>query len=264
MLTLLGLVEDIRFRLNDFGGDRGPADAGFYARWQQDDEPCLWKNRELVHYIRLALRDIAGRSPWVEEGASADSVGLETRVAVLALEPEIEACPQTSAVEHVQLVSSGRMLTKTETSRLAATCGADWASLTGIPEAYIEPRRGLLRLYPIPLQDDELRLRVRRRPFDAFEWLDVAQEPEPYFALCDVPAELEAAIVEGACREAFLKRDADTYSSDSSRECERRFTEIVGPPITWRHQQAARENANLSTAIRPSTPGRRRAIPGDW
>jgi|GEM_PF-5706956 hypothetical protein len=250
MIALLSLVEAIRFRLHDFGGDRGDPSAGYYARWQEDDSPCLWKNREIVHYIRLGLQDIAGRSPWREEGATADVLGDDTRIAVMAGSPEVETGPYSDQVEHVRLVSSGRLLEKTETGRMDAAFAGTWTTQVGTPTHYLEPRRGLIRLYPIPVIDDEIRLRVHRRAWDEFAWEDVQSERQPSLLLCDVPDALEAAIIEAACREAYLKRDADTYSAQSSQLCEARLTAMVGPPISWRHREARRHNANLPVAIR--------------
>ena len=60
-IALLSLIENIRLRLDDLGGDRGEPTAGYYATWQEDDSGCLWKNTELVGYLKSALLDIAGR-----------------------------------------------------------------------------------------------------------------------------------------------------------------------------------------------------------
>lgn len=249
-ILLLEIIEAIRIRLDDFGGDRGPPSAGYYAQWQQDDAPCLWKNRELVDYLHRALLDIAGRSPWTEEGAVADTMGVPTRLPVQAGNPEVILPESVLSVEQVRLTSLGRMLTKSESGRLAAQYGEEWADSVGIPLCYLEPRRGLLRLFPIPAQDDEIRLIVKRRCLAVFGWDDVAHEAMPTFLLADVPADLKEALVVGVCRYAFLKQDSMGFNIKASQDCERQLVELVGPPVSWRQKEARRENANLSTGLR--------------
>lgn len=250
-IYLLSLVESIRERLDDFGGDRGPPPSGAFAHWQVDDVPCLWKNRELITYIKRTLLDIAGRAPWTTEGTRADRIGSPARLSVIAGNPEVRLHESTLTVEQVRLWSSGALLPKTDSGRLAARYGSDlWPEVTGVPECYLEPVRGLIRLYPIPIANDELRLVVKRRTLDDFEWSDIASEATPAYTLDDVPADLEEALVVGACRYAFLKRDSDAYSLQLAQDFERQLADLVGPPVTWRQKEARRENANLSVAIR--------------
>ncbi len=253
MIRLLALVESIRSRLNDEGGYRGAPDAGYYRRWQHDDSTCLWKNREIVGYIRSGLLEIASRAPWECEGATDDLIGDDTRLAVVAGFPEVETGPHTAEIEQARLLSSGRLLSKTETGRLASSHGEAWAEQMGEPTHYVEVRSDLVRLFPIPLHDDELRLIVRRRTWHEFDWDDVAKERSPYFPLCDVPVTLEQPLIEAACHYAYHKRDADAQSPARAAECWAKLAELVGPPVTWRHQEARRYNANLTTAIRPPT-----------
>lgn len=255
----LALIESIRGRLYDFGGDRGAPSAGRYARWQEDDSPCLWKNAELVGYVKRALRDVADRAPPENEGTRADFVGSDCRKRVSAGNPEVALSAGIMAVEQVRLLSSGALLVKTESARLAASRGGDaWATETGVPTHYLEPASGLLRLYPIPVAADELRLSVRRRFAADFEWADLASESEPSFELGDVPDDLEEALIVSVCRYAYLKRDSETYNPNASRECERMLTDLLGPPVSWRQKEARRHNANLHTAIRPAMPRRNR------
>lgn len=253
-LKLLALVESIRYRLHDFGGDRGAPSAGFYARWQEDDAPCLWRNAELVNYLKRALRDVADRAPWETEGARSDRAGSLHRPKVSAGNPEVALSASVLTVEQVRLASSDALLVKTESSRLAAQSGGDgWTTAVGTPTHYLEPRRGLLRLYPIPVVADELRIKVKRRSLAEFEWAEAATESAPTLELFDVPDDLEEALVVATCRQAFLKRDGETYDPNAARECERMLTDLLGPPVSWRQKEARRHNANLITAIRPES-----------
>lgn len=247
-LKLLSLIESTRDRLDDYGGDRGAPSPGYYARWQEDDAPCLWKNAELVGYLKRALRDVADRVPWETAGH---------RRRVTAGNPQVALSASILSVEQVRLVSSGNLLTKTESARLSASRGGEaWTAETGTPTHYLEPQTGILRLYPIPVIADELRLVVKRRSLAQFEWSDVASEATPTLELADVSDDLEEALVVAVCRQAYLKHDADTYDPNASREYERMLTDLLGPPVSWRQKEARRYNANLDTAIRPAMPKR--------
>lgn len=263
-ITLLGIIEAVRLRLDDCGEHEGAPSSGYYARWQEDDSGRLWKNAELVGSLKRALSDVAGRAPWTEEGAAADSFGVPTRLAVVAGRPEVALPAATLTVEQVRLVSTGLLLEKTDSGRITGRWGGmwpaspwpdgDWTTATGTPTHYLEPRRGLLRLFPVPTAADELRLTVKRRSLADFEWGDVAHESAPNTGLDDVPDDLEEALVVACCRYAYLKHDSETYNLQLSQDCDRQLAELVGPPVSWRQKEARRINANLDTAIRPASP----------
>ena len=262
MILLLELVESIRERLHDLGGDRRDPSAGFYATWQEDDAGCLWSNTELVRLLKRAMTDVALRAPISEEGVSDDAVGTLCRPSVTANTAEVSIVPQIFTDSQVLYVDQARLesdpyqtlLVKTTSAALAAKYGGSaWSTLTGQPTHYLEPKMGILRLFPIPIQDDVLRLRVRRGYSTEFNWSDIAREKTPRVVLEDVDDGLYEALILATCRLAFLKRDADTENLDLSRECERQLAQLVGPPISIRQREARRENANLGIAIRGSS-----------
>lgn len=255
-ITLLGLIEAIRTRLDDFGGDRGPPSAGYYARWQEDDRPCLWKNPEIVDYINRSLLEIAGRAPWTEEGVTTSQT--TARVRVVAMEAQYMIDPAVFEIEQVRLASAGTALLKTDTGRLATEYGDGWAGVYGTPERYFEPRCGFLSLWPTPVRADTLILTVRRRALDDVSWTRVSKELIPSFSLDDVPDDLSEALVTSACHYAYLKHDADTFDPQAAQDCERRLGVLVGPPVTWAQKEARRENANLSVALRGHVYARKR------
>lgn len=255
MILLLELIESIRERLDDLGGDRGAPSSGFYAKWQEDDARCLWSNTELVRLLKRAMTDIALRAPISEEGTSDDAVGTLCRPSVTANTAEVLIVPQILYVDQARLESDPyqTLLVKTTSAALAAKYGgSEWSTLTGQPTHYLEPKLGLLRLFPIPVQDDVLRLRVRRGYSIEFNWSDIASEETPEMELEDVDDGLYEALILATCRLAYLKRDADAENLGRLRECERQLDQLVGPPISIRHREARRENANLSIAIRGS------------
>lgn len=249
-ILLLELVEAIRDRLDDYGGDRGPPSPGYYALWQEDDTPCLWKNRELVRYIKLAIRDVADRVPWDSEWTDGVSPSSAFHIPVVVGNPEVRLSSGVRAVEQITLESTGRVLTKTESSRIAAECGAQtWISAAGTPTHYFEPRRLVIRLYPSPVVADNLIIRAKHEPFTCFEWSDIATESDPSFEIC-IPNELSEALVVSACRQAYNKRDAETYDANLAREQERLLLDLIGPPVSWKQKEARRHNANLDLSIR--------------
>ena len=255
MILLLELVESIRERLDDLGGDRGDPSSGFYATWQEDDAGCLWSNTELVRLLKRAVTDVALRAPISEEGVSDDAVDTLCRPSVTANTAEVSIDSRIFYVDQARLESDPyqTLLVKTTSAALAAKYGgSEWSTLTGQPTHYLEPKLGILRLFPIPVQDDALRLRVRRGYAIDFEWSDIADEETPTVTLEDVDDGLYEALILATCRLAFLKRDADTENLSRSRECERQLAQLVGPPISIRQREARRENANLGIAIRGS------------
>lgn len=249
-IALLSLIENIRLRLDDLGGDRGAPTAGYYATWQEDDSVCLWKNTELVGYLKSALLDIAGRIPWITGGSSSDIVGDPTRLPVTSGNPEVALHESTMYVDKVFLASSGLFLEKTESTRLAYLYGENWITNTDTPTHYYEPQRGLLRLYPIPIINDELQLSVRRRCIDEFSWSDVSSEASPTITLDDIPDDLEEVLILAVCGIAYKKHDPDTLDIEMAREFSRMVDEMVGPPVSWKQKEARRVNANMDTAIR--------------
>jgi len=251
-LYLLDLIESCRERLDDKGGDTGTVPAGYYAYWQYTDTGCLWKNKEIVRYLKRALRDLAVRAPIQEEGITADILNEQCRLSVVANNPEVEIPGSIQTIEQVRLVSSGQLLPRTTSARLDAEFGSyDWASETGTPDRYLEPRAGYLRLYPIPTTADEIRLIVRRGFFTDFEWSHVSSGTTLYrYELSDIPDDWEESIVCAVCRYAYLKRDADTFNLQLSQEYERQLSQLIGPPVSQRQKEARRANANLAISIR--------------
>ncbi|MBK8271156.1 MAG: hypothetical protein IPK83_23705 [Planctomycetes bacterium] len=156
----------------------------------------------------------------------------------------------TLYVDKVFLASSGLFLEKTESTRLAYLYGENWITNTDTSTHYYEPQRGLLRLYPIPIINDELQLSVRRRCIDEFSWSDVSSEETPTITLDDIPYDLEEVLILAVCGIAYKKHDPDTLDIEMAREFSRMVDEMVGPPVSWKQKEARRINANMDTAIR--------------
>lgn len=256
MILLLELIESIRERLYDSGGNRGDPSSGYYATWQEDDTYCLWRNLELIRYLKRAMADIALRAPISEEGVSTDAIGALCRPSVTANTAEVSIDSRVIYVDQARRESDPyqTLLIKTTSAALAAKYGgSEWSALTGQPTHYLEPKQGVLRLFPIPVQNDALRLRVRRGYAVDFEWSDIASEATPTTALADVDDGLYEALVLATCRLATQKSGTDTENFSRSQDFERQLAQVVGPPISIRQREARRENANLGVAIRGSS-----------
>lgn len=263
-ILLLELIASIRDRLDDYGGDRGPPSVGYYAKWQEDDTPCLWKNQELIRYLKRAIRDVADRCPWDTEPVASSKYPSPIEVTVEPLSTDLIYLPDSFLeVESITPASTGRPLVKAESSRMIAIGGVGWETDIGRPTHYLEPQRGTIRIYPIPAIADTMRLRVKHRTSDDFEWEDIATESRPLFELCDIPVDLEEALIVSTCRLAYSKRDAETYDVSAARECERLLVDLIGPPTSWRQKEARRHNANLDIDIHAFPYNARRGI-GRW
>lgn len=247
-IYLLELVEAIRQRLDDVS-DKGATPSGYYAYWQYDDADYLWKNKELIRYLKQALRDLGLRAPIAESGIDADSTIAYAR----ANRSEVELDSRILTIEQARLASAQPpvLLIKTTSHRLDAEYGGTaWRTWTGTPTHYWELRKGWISLFPIPVVNDTLYMVVCRGYSTDFLWDSVANEQTPMFTLDDIDDGLWEALVLGTCKYAYQKRDSDTFNLPLAQDCERQLQEIVGPPVSIRQREARRENANLSIVIR--------------
>lgn len=245
LLELMGYIRSNR--LDDEGGSH-PIPAGYYAYWQYDDTQCLWKNREIIQYIKSAIIDIYRRAPWETDTLQSDTISSPTRIAITALNPELSLSNESLIVDQARLVSNGQVIRKTERSKLLSMGFIE--TNTGTPIYYFDLRPGKIKLYPIPIMDDELHCVVRRRVATDFYWSDVESESYPTFELSDIPDDLFEPLVSMACSLAYQKRDADTFSAELAQKFASDVTQMIGPPVSKRQFDARQYNANMDTAIR--------------
>ena len=109
------------------------------------------------------MTDVALRAPISEEGVSDDAVGTLCRPSVTASTAEVSIDSRIFYVDQARLESDPyqTLLVKTTSAALAAKYGgSEWSTLTASP--HYGTKAGHLAVISIPVQDDALRLRVRR------------------------------------------------------------------------------------------------------
>lgn len=257
-IKALELLEAIRWRLDDMGGDTGPTPAGYYARWQADDSGCLWKNRELVLYLAQTVREINARAP-IKDGTWQ----------TLSLAPgqrHYELDTDVLRVATVTRASDGNPLIKTtvpEMEHVTAwhrhqreVLAQDWRAKTGWPTHYLlDEQQGHLTVYPAPVADfvDTLRLTVWTGYLPPPTWTQLSQDAAPSRTLGDIPDGMDEALIAGVCARAYRKRDADTKDDALVRRYEAEFTALVGPPLSQRQLDAEARWTGTPLTVEPNT-----------
>lgn len=239
-ILALTLLEAIRDQLDDTGGDRAIA-PGHYAAWQADDGPCLWKNRELVRWINLTLRELGQRRP-IKDG------GMDYRLTLTAGERFYELPGEIIRLESVTRASDGEPLVKTTVDEMQAVArwnrhrremlGVDWRTQTGWPTHYLlDEQDGYLTVYPAPVigAEDTLRCVVWRTYLQEVAWGDLFNEETPTIIIAEVPDHYFEALLAGVCARAYRKRDSDSYAPQLAAQYDAEFTLRVGPPMSF-HQ----------------------------
>lgn len=245
-MAVLDVLDEIRHRLDDVGGDMGNPPAGYYARWQYDDSGCLWKNRELVAYLNEAIIDVGLRKPIYDaDDATICTISVVSGTRVYPIHPLI------ISIQEVHLLSSGLSLIKTTTKRMRELIGRyrpteNWRVLPGAVTHYLEDEADRkISLYHMPNTPDTLHLAVRRRFKDAVSWSAIANEATPTALLADIPDVYRSALVYGVTALAYQKRDSDTFNVDLAKEAEQRVEVAIGPKISFAQHEQDRLSANL-------------------
>ncbi len=257
-ILALTLLEAIRDQLDDTGGDR-PVITDYYAAWQADDGPCLWKNRELVRLLNLTLRELGQRRP-IKDSSTDYDLGL------IAGERHYELLPEIVRLESVTRASDGEPLVKTTVAEMQAVARwhrhqrewlrTDWRTETGWPTHYLlDEQRGYLTVYPTPVAGaaDTLRCVVWRTYINEVAWDDLADEETPAIAISEVPDHYFDALLAGVCARAYRKRDSDTYAPQLAAQHEAEFTLRVGPSMSLHQLDAEARWANCPGHSTPRT-----------
>lgn len=257
-IAALELIEAIRDRLDDLGGDVGAPSAGRYARWQEDDSGCLWKNRELVRYLNLTLRELGQRRPMKDRSDYPLSLSAGTRS--YELEPEIVR------IDAVTRASDGEPLVKVTVAEMQAvtiwnrhqreTLQQDWRAETGWPTHYLlDEQQGYLTVYPKPIagQVDVLHRQVWRTYTSEVSWTTLSTEATPSATIAEVPDHYFDALLAGVCSRAYQKRDADAYSPKLAAEATMQFDRLVGPPVSLLNLEADARWADVPGDFTPRT-----------
>lgn len=242
----LTLLNEIRERLDDVGGDAGNPLTGFVYRWQNDDTGCLWKNIELVNYLNEAIYDVGLRKPIYDtDDAAICAITVVSGTRVYALDPLI------LSIEEARLASTGLPLIKTTVKRMRELIGRyrpteNWRVLPGAVTHYLEDEHTRqLTLYHTPSANDSIKLCVKRLFKDSVSWTPLATEATLTTAFTDIPDYYRRALVLGVIALAYRKRDSDTLNMDYAKEAEQMLDLEVGPRISFAEHESKRLSSNL-------------------
>lgn len=245
-ILVLDLLNEIRQRLDDEGGDVGNPPTGYYTRWQYDDSGCLWRNLELVAYLNETIREVGLRKPiYDSDDATVCTISIVSGTRVYALNPLVVS------IDEARLVSTGLSLIKTTVKRMRELIGRyrpteNWRVLPGAVTHYLEDEyERQISLYHMPDTTDTLKLCVRRMFKDTVTWSSIASEATPTTALTDIPDQYRKALVFGTTALAFRKRDSDTFSTELTKEAEQMLELEVGPKVPFVQHETNRLAANL-------------------
>lgn len=258
MPTLLELVNDVRLRIADTGGDTGTIQTGYTYYWESDDSGCIWLNTEIVNALNWAHREVALRRPYRDSA----SIGL-CDVAIRANTARYALDPRILSIEDVMLSSTGKSLIKTTLLDLRVWSSAKftepgvdaWKTTTGTPAYYsedVEP--GKITLIPVPVATtDTLLLTVYRLPLELFEWTSRKDDLE------EPPMQLQEALVQGALSRLYQKHDSDALNDQRYKIHEDQFNQLVGGPVDYQTLENRRWNANLDMSLVPARYEHRRS-----
>ena len=115
-----------------------------------------------------------------------------------------------------------------------------WESHTGTPTHYIgDYQTGYLRLYPIPLEDDTVRITVSRLPLKTLE--SDGDEPE-------IRLEAHPALVQWMLHRAYAYQDTDLVDPNKSAAALVEFEREFGRKKSARNEAWQRERNSFSAA----------------
>ena len=176
-ISHLSLLNEIRERLDDLGGDVGIPPSGYTYRWQYDDSGCLWKNMELCAYLNETIHEIGLRKPVFDtDDVDICQINISSGTRAYNLDQRI------LSVDEVRLNSTGLPLIKTTVKRLRELISRyrpaeHWRTTTGAVTHYLEDEfTRQLSLYRIPTASDTLKMTVRRLYKDLVIWSSIATE----------------------------------------------------------------------------------------
>jgi hypothetical protein len=186
----------------------------------------LWSTEQLTRYANEGITEACKRAPLI------------TRAKTLTVTSGLADYVLDSAIRQVyraKLNLATRPLLQTTDVILSLQHGTSYQTHTGTPTHFV--RHGhKLRLYPIPLVDDTLRIDASCLPDDDFD-LDE-----------DIDAGCYPAIVLYIAHKAFSLRDMDSYDPVKSQEYLNRFNAFFGQPKTARFDSFSQDNPMYATA----------------
>jgi hypothetical protein len=204
----------------------------------------LWPDDELDGYINQAVNEAHVRARNL-----VDSSSTCTLIDVVAGTHSYGMNPAIFFVDRVFDINQGLYLQKTGVDELDS-CYGQWETATGIvPTHYIEDighqgtdcaRGRIIRLYPTPTVDTQLRLTVYRTQLKP---LSENEEPE-------LPGFQHADLIWWVLHLAYQKADSDTYNAKESLACEQHFAQAFGEKQSARLLEYRRKHRKMRVVSR--------------
>jgi hypothetical protein len=187
----------------------------------------LWSTEQLTRYANEAITEACKRAPLITRTKT---------VAVLKTVADYVMDSSIRQIYRAKLNLSTRPLIQSTDVIMSMQHGTEWQTRTGTPTHFI--RHGhKLKLYPIPLVNDTLRIDASCLPDDDFD-LDE-----------DIDTSYYPAIVSYIAYKAFSLRDMDSYDPGKANELLAVFNAKFGQPHTARYDSFSQDNPMYATVV---------------
>lgn len=230
----------------------------FRKRMQDTAEPYLWSDEEVIEFADDAENEAAERASLLRDTTTAEicEVDVVADTAAYLLDARIIRVERAKLdLGSVPLVLSstaamdrGAGVTPRDwrTQSLiwqSGAAGSGWEQRTGTPALALLDREGAqwnLRLMPIPVVDDTLRLHVFRTPLVPMATAD--RSPE-------IQARLHIRLVDWMVHRAYSKQDSEAFDQSKADKAEAVFTRTFGERIDANARRKQDDRAPCTTVF---------------
>lgn len=193
--------------------------------------PPLVSDAWLTKRANQAEQEVCRRS-----GLLIESVHAMCTVAVTAGDPVVSLNSKIIDIKKARMSLDAVFLLPASVNNLCAT----WEADTGTPSHYItDYQSGAIRLYPVPVVDDDLKLTVTRLPLVGMS----AGTDEP-----EIRAEYHDALVQWLLHRAYAKQDIDIFDPQKSARALAEFEREFGTRSSARNEHWMRARHVLDAA----------------
>lgn len=234
--STLDLVARFRRKIQDTGGDTGPAPSGYTYYWEYDDGDCFVPNAAAVEMLNEAQVELCRRYPIKDSTSSVCQIGVIADKADYTLDPRI------LGIERVRLSTAARVLVK----KTAGLIDVEDARLLldGEVRYYHENlREHTITLVDTPTVVDTLELSVRRLPLQSIVWGD------NYGGLEVDELHVEDLLLYAQYL-AYSTRDFDLFDAEAANTAMQRYRSRVGEPVTPRDLGIMKETSGVTLRVR--------------
>jgi hypothetical protein len=179
-------------------------------RRKLDDEvePYLWPDEELTEYLNDSVEKLCEETLCIVDSTTAALCGIAVREGVKSCALDARVL----GIKRAALEGGFGVLTGVTMEYLDACYGSNWEDMEGAPVHYVtDSDSGSLRLFPIPANDDTLRLTVYRLPLSELSASKTDAQPE-------VARRFHRRLIDGVLARAYEKTDAETYDPDRAEK----------------------------------------------